>query len=137
MPMYEHVFLARQDLSQSQVDTLAQEATKIVEDNQDKDGIENLDIGFRVLKIDSTNMKDVYYTPDEYLQADLGNLESHIKEDRTGETGRYEARISLQKRKADHHNEGQRHFPRQGQHGQIRPWPRQPAGCPSDRPAKP
>jgi small subunit ribosomal protein S6 len=36
MPMYEHVFLARQDLSQSQVDTLAQEATKIVEDNEGK-----------------------------------------------------------------------------------------------------
>ena len=58
---------------------------KIVEDNQDKEHIENLDIGFRVLKIDSTNMKDVYYTPDEYSQADLDNLESHIKEDRTGE----------------------------------------------------
>ncbi|MFK7842058.1 MAG: 30S ribosomal protein S6 [Sphingorhabdus sp.] len=36
MPMYEHVFLARQDLSQSQVDNLAQEATKIVEDNKGK-----------------------------------------------------------------------------------------------------
>ena len=36
MPMYEHVFLARQDLSQSQVDALAQEATKIVEDNEGK-----------------------------------------------------------------------------------------------------
>lgn len=58
---------------------------KILRDNEDKDGIENLDIGFRVLKIDSTNMKDVYYTPDKYSQADLANLESHIKEDRTGE----------------------------------------------------
>ena len=58
---------------------------KIVEDNQDKEGIENLDIGFRVLKIDETNMKKVYYTPDEYSQAELDNLESHIKEDRTGE----------------------------------------------------
>ena len=58
---------------------------KILTDNQDKDGIENLDIGFRVLKIDSTNMKEVYYTPDEYSQAELDNLESHIKEDRTGE----------------------------------------------------
>jgi len=58
---------------------------KILADNQDKDGIEDLDIGFRVLKIDSTNMKDVYYTPDEYSQAELDNLESHIKEDRTGE----------------------------------------------------
>ncbi len=34
MPHYEHVFLARQDLSPSQVDTLAQEATKIIEDNE-------------------------------------------------------------------------------------------------------
>ncbi|WP_108810186.1 30S ribosomal protein S6 [Sphingorhabdus sp. Alg231-15] len=36
MPHYEHVFLARQDLSQSQVDSLAQEATKIVEANEGK-----------------------------------------------------------------------------------------------------
>ncbi len=36
MPMYEHVFLARQDLSQSQVDSLAQEATKIIENNEGK-----------------------------------------------------------------------------------------------------
>jgi small subunit ribosomal protein S6 len=36
MPMYEHVFLARQDLSQSQVDALAQEATRIVESNEGK-----------------------------------------------------------------------------------------------------
>ena len=42
-------------------------------------------IGYRFLKIDSTNMKEVYYTPDEYAQAELDNLESHIKEDRTGE----------------------------------------------------
>jgi len=58
---------------------------KILEDNKDKEGIEDLDIGFRVLKIDSTNMKEVYYTPDEYNQAQLDNLESHIKEDRTSE----------------------------------------------------
>jgi small subunit ribosomal protein S6 len=34
VPLYEHVFLARQDLSQAQVDTLAQTATEIVETNQ-------------------------------------------------------------------------------------------------------
>jgi small subunit ribosomal protein S6 len=34
VPLYEHVFLARQDLSQTQVDTLAQTATEIVEANQ-------------------------------------------------------------------------------------------------------
>lgn len=36
MPMYEHVFLARQDLSQAQVDALAQAATEIVEANAGK-----------------------------------------------------------------------------------------------------
>jgi len=36
MPLYEHVFLARQDLSQAQVDALAENATKIVEDNEGK-----------------------------------------------------------------------------------------------------
>ncbi|MBY0582909.1 MAG: 30S ribosomal protein S6 [Sphingomonas sp.] len=36
MALYEHVFLARQDLAQAQVDTLAEAATKIVEDNQGK-----------------------------------------------------------------------------------------------------
>ncbi|ODP36346.1 30S ribosomal protein S6 [Sphingomonas turrisvirgatae] len=36
MALYEHVFLARQDLAQAQVDTLAETATKIVEDNNGK-----------------------------------------------------------------------------------------------------
>lgn len=58
---------------------------KILEDNAGKEGIENLDIGFRVLKIDSTNMKDVYYTPDTLKQADMLDLASNIKEDRTAE----------------------------------------------------
>lgn len=58
---------------------------KVIEDNKDKEGIEDLDIGFRMLKIDSTNMKEVYYTPDEYSQDQLENFESHIKEDRTSE----------------------------------------------------
>ena len=36
MPLYEHVFLARQDLSQAQVDALAENATKIITDNKGK-----------------------------------------------------------------------------------------------------
>jgi len=40
------------------------------------------DIGFRVLKVDSTNMKDVYYSADQYNQDMLEGLESNIKEDR-------------------------------------------------------
>ena len=42
-----------------------------------------LDIGFRVLKMDSTNMKDVYYAPCDYDQDFLHQLESNIKDDRT------------------------------------------------------
>lgn len=43
----------------------------------------DLDIGFRVLKLDDTNMKDIYYAPDDYDQGMLAGLESNIKEDRT------------------------------------------------------
>ena len=43
----------------------------------------DLDVGFRVLKLDDTNMKDVYYAPDDYDQGMLAGLESNIKEDRT------------------------------------------------------
>ena len=42
-----------------------------------------LDIGFRVLKLDSTNMTDVYYAPCDYDQDFLHQLESNIKDDRT------------------------------------------------------
>ena len=41
------------------------------------------DIGFRVLKLDETNMKDVYYSAEEYSQTTLENMESNIKEGRT------------------------------------------------------
>lgn len=44
---------------------------------------QDLDIGFRVLKLDSTNMKDVYYSPSEVTQAGLFDMVSNIKEDRT------------------------------------------------------
>ncbi|KAB0651119.1 site-specific DNA-methyltransferase [Acinetobacter bohemicus] len=59
--------------------------TKIIEENKEKESIENLDIGFRVLKIDSTNMKDVYYAPDAYKQVDILDLADHIKADRSSE----------------------------------------------------
>ena len=42
-----------------------------------------VDTGFRVLKLDDTNMKDVYYAPDDYDQGMLAGLESNIKDDRT------------------------------------------------------
>ena len=53
--------------------------------NKARSNIQNTDTGFRVLKIDTTNMKDVYYTPDAYKQVDILDLADHIKEDRTSE----------------------------------------------------
>ncbi|MBQ9207404.1 MAG: site-specific DNA-methyltransferase [Treponema sp.] len=44
---------------------------------------QNLDIGFRVLKVDDSNMKDVYYSASEYEQDKLDMFESNIKDDRT------------------------------------------------------
>lgn len=44
---------------------------------------DSLDIGFRVFKLDDTNMKDFHYSAEEYSQTNLEELESNIKEDRT------------------------------------------------------
>lgn len=54
---------------------------------------ENLDIGFRVLKIDSTNMEDVYYTPDHIDTSDL--FKNNIKSDRTGEDLLFQTMLDL------------------------------------------
>ncbi len=68
---------------------------KIIEDlkeknQQQKIGEEQtdpskLDIGFRVYKVDDSNMKDVFYHPTDLKQTQLSTLESNIKEDRTPE----------------------------------------------------
>jgi len=54
-------------------------AKKIAEEHPEA----KFDGGFRVLKLDDTNMKDVYYAPADYEQNVLDLLESNIKEDRT------------------------------------------------------
>ena len=56
---------------------------KILADNKDKGEIENIDTGFRVLSVDSTNMNDVAIKPDNLQQTYLDEFESNIKADRT------------------------------------------------------
>lgn len=68
---------------------------KIIEENKDKEGIEDLDIGFRVLKVDSSNMKDVYYTPDQTEQSFLDAFEDNIKEDRSAEDLLFQVMLDL------------------------------------------
>src|SRR5690606_28397223 len=45
----------------------------------------NRDIGFRVFKVDTSNMKDIYYRPDELSQGDLLEAVDNVKPDRTPE----------------------------------------------------
>jgi type III restriction-modification system methyltransferase len=52
---------------------------------QNLDENKSLDVGFRVLKIDSSNMKDIYYQPEQYDKTMLDHMVSHIKEDRSAE----------------------------------------------------
>lgn len=68
---------------------------KILEENKDKENIDKLDVGFRVLKTDSSNMKDVYYSPENTEQSFLDNLEDNIKEDRTQEDLLFQVMLDL------------------------------------------
>ncbi|MGD6731867.1 MAG: site-specific DNA-methyltransferase, partial [Pleomorphochaeta sp.] len=56
---------------------------------------QDLDIGFRVLKCDSTNMKDVYYKPEEYEADWFDSLKDNIKEDRTSEDLLFQVMLDL------------------------------------------
>lgn len=66
---------------------------KIKEDNKDKEGIEKLDIGFRVLKLDTSNMEDVYYTPQEFDEQKL--FTDNVKADRTNEDLLFQVMLDL------------------------------------------
>mgnify|MGYP001860802416 FL=1 len=65
---------------------------KIKEENQN---VENLDIGFRVFKLDSSNMKDTYYEPNQYSTNLLDQLDENIKPDRTPEDLLFQVLLDL------------------------------------------
>lgn len=56
---------------------------------------DTLDTGFRVLKLDSSNMRDVYYNPAEYSQNMLESLKTNIKSDRTSEDLLFQVMLEL------------------------------------------
>ncbi len=64
MPLYEHVFLARQDLAQAQVDALAENATKILSDNDGK-----------VVKTETWGLKSLAYKIQKNRKAHFVMLE--------------------------------------------------------------
>ena len=55
----------------------------------------DLDIGFRCLRLDESNMKPVYYTPEEISQQDLFSLVDNVKEDRTPEDLLFQVMLDL------------------------------------------
>ncbi len=56
---------------------------------------QDLDIGFRVLKLDSTNMEDIYYAPSDINQANLFSLVDNVKPDRTPEDLLFQVMLEL------------------------------------------
>lgn len=62
-------------------------------DNDDKDKAAKLDIGFRVLKLDSSNMNDVFYTPNEFSEQTL--FDENIKSDRADEDLLFQTMLDL------------------------------------------
>lgn len=56
---------------------------------------QDLDIGFRVLKLDSTNMEDIYYAPSDINQANLFSLVDNVKPDRTAEDLLFQVMLEL------------------------------------------
>ena len=71
------------DISQISKERIRRAGAKIVEGECHPDW--NKDVGFRVLKIDTSNMEDVYYTPDALKQGDLLDAVDNIKPGRTPE----------------------------------------------------
>lgn len=66
---------------------------KIKEENAGKEGIDKLDTGFRVLKLDNSNMLDVYYTPKDFTEQDL--FADNVKPDRTAEDLLFQVMLDL------------------------------------------
>jgi adenine-specific DNA-methyltransferase len=77
---YRTGFKAISDIGKERI----RRAGKRVRDSAGLNGV-NLDIGFRVLKVDTSNLKDVYYSPDAATQANLLDQVGNIKEDRSSE----------------------------------------------------
>lgn len=61
------------------------ESDSLFDQHDNDEAQKNLDLGFRVYKLDSSNMKDVYYSPASFNQEQLDMFADNIKDDRTDE----------------------------------------------------
>lgn len=78
-------------------ETICELAKERLRKNGEKYSLEapELDVGFRVLQCDTSNMKDVYYNPAEYEPSFFSKLEDNIKEDRTPEDLLFQVMLDL------------------------------------------
>ncbi len=70
-------------------------AIRTKENITESDDLQYLDTGFRVLKLDSSNMKDIYYNPAQIQQQSLFASTDNIKEDRTPEDLLFQVMLDL------------------------------------------
>lgn len=77
------------DIAKNRIKLVGKE---LIENNKN---IKKLDAGFRVLKLDSSNMKDIYYTPSETQQSLFDTYADNIKEDRTPEDLLFQVMLDL------------------------------------------
>lgn len=70
-------------------------AGRYIKENTDIPNIQDIDFGFRVLKLADSNMKDVYYNPSETQQLSLLSMADNIKEDRTPEDLLFQVMLEL------------------------------------------
>lgn len=90
------------EIAKERIRRAGQQILKQVQNDKEKDGLFSevstgstsaLDIGFRVLKCDSSNMEDVYYSPDHLDKQDL--FKNNIKNDRTAEDLLFQVMLDL------------------------------------------
>lgn len=79
MKSLKHSKQATKNICEIGKERIRRAGKKILEENKENENISNLDIGFRVLKLDETNMNNVYFSPKDYNQNLLDILENNIR----------------------------------------------------------
>ncbi len=72
----------REDLCRDKTSVCCAEGSLFADETSQSD-VHTLDIGFRVLKLDSSNMEDVFYSPEEFSEQNIFNTVDNVKPDRT------------------------------------------------------
>lgn len=75
--------LSEQDQEIETIADIGKKRIKLAGEKIKQNSVDTTDVGFRTFKIDSSNMQDIYYSPENFRQSQLNLLESNIKDDRS------------------------------------------------------